>query len=65
LNDLAHQGKSIIMISSELPEILRMSHRVVVMCEGRVTGILNANEATQESIMKYATMRGNVMQVSA
>jgi ribose transport system ATP-binding protein len=57
LNDLAHQGKSVIMISSELPEILRMSHRVVVMCEGRVTGILNAGEATQESIMKYATMR--------
>jgi ribose transport system ATP-binding protein len=49
------------MISSELPEILRMSHRVVVMCEGRVTGILNANEASQESIMKFATMRGNVV----
>lgn len=65
LNDLAHQGKSIIMISSELPEILRMSHRVVVMCEGRVTGILNASEATQENIMKYATMRGSLMQVSA
>jgi ribose transport system ATP-binding protein len=65
LNDLAHQGKSIIMISSELPEVLRMSHRVVVMCEGRVTGILNVNEATQESIMKYATMRSDVMQVSA
>jgi ribose transport system ATP-binding protein len=61
LNDLAHQGRSIIMISSELPEILRMSHRVVVMCEGRVTGILNANEASQESIMKFATMRGNVV----
>ena len=41
LNDLAHQGKSIIMISSELPEILRMSHRIVVMCEGRVTGELD------------------------
>jgi ribose transport system ATP-binding protein len=61
LNDLAHQGKSIIMISSELPEILRMSHRVVVMCEGRVTGILNAGEATQESIMKYATMRSEAV----
>jgi len=61
LNDLAHQGKAIIMISSELPEILRMSHRVVVMCEGRVTGILNANEASQESIMKFATMRSNVV----
>ncbi|MBI5961891.1 MAG: sugar ABC transporter ATP-binding protein [Chloroflexi bacterium] len=61
LNDLAHQGKSIIMISSELPEVLRMSHRVVVMCEGRVTGILNAGEATQETIMKYATMRSEVI----
>jgi ribose transport system ATP-binding protein len=61
LNDLAHQGKSIIMISSELPEILRMSHRVLVMCEGRVTGILNVEEATQESIMKYATMRSEAV----
>ncbi len=57
LNDLASQGKSIIMISSELPEILRMSHRVVVMCEGRVTGELDYTEATQESIMQLATMR--------
>lgn len=57
LNDLASEGKSIIMISSELPEILRMSHRVVVMCEGRVTGNLDYTEATQESIMKFATMR--------
>lgn len=65
LNDLAHQGKAIIMISSELPEILRMSHRVLVMCEGRVTGILNASEATQESIMKFATMRSSVVQPSA
>ena len=61
LNDLASGGKSIIMISSELPEILRMSHRVVVMCEGRITGILDANELTQESIMTYATMRGNMV----
>lgn len=61
LNDLAHQGKSIIMISSELPEILRMSHRVVVMCEGRVTGILDIGEASQESIMKYATMRSEAV----
>jgi ribose transport system ATP-binding protein len=65
LNDLAHQGKAIIMISSELPEILRMSHRVVVMCEGRVTGILEAKDATQESIMKYATMRGELIHAHA
>lgn len=64
LNELARQGKSIIMISSELPEILRMSHRVVVMCEGRITGTLNANEATQESIMKLATQRGGIIKQS-
>ncbi|WP_167096435.1 sugar ABC transporter ATP-binding protein [Amycolatopsis granulosa] len=57
LNELTAQGKSIIMISSELPEILRMSHRVVVMSEGRVTRVLGAAEATQENIMHFATLR--------
>jgi ribose transport system ATP-binding protein len=57
LNDLAQQGKSIIMISSELPEVLRMSHRIVVMSEGRVTGTLEAGEATQERVMHLATLR--------
>lgn len=57
LDDLAAQGKSIIMISSELPEILRMSHRIMVMCEGRITGELTQQEATQEAIMRFATMR--------
>jgi ribose transport system ATP-binding protein len=57
LNDLAEEGKAIVMISSELPEILRMSHRVIVMCEGRITGELTAAEATQEKIMTYATQR--------
>jgi ribose transport system ATP-binding protein len=57
LNDLAREGKSIIMISSELPEILRMSHRVIVMCEGKITGELPIAEATQEKIMTLATAR--------
>jgi ribose transport system ATP-binding protein len=57
VNELARQGKAIIMISSELPEILRMSHRIVVMCEGRITGELSGAEATQEKIMTFATMR--------
>jgi ribose transport system ATP-binding protein len=61
LNDLARQGKSIIMISSELPEILRMSHRVIVMCEGRITGELQAGEASQEKIMSYATQRATTL----
>ena len=54
---LVKQGKSIIMISSEMPELLRMSDRVVVMCEGRVTGELDISEATQEKIMTFATKR--------
>jgi ribose transport system ATP-binding protein len=57
LNNLAEQGKSIIMISSELPEVLRMSHRSVVMSEGRITGELTAAEATQERVMHLATLR--------
>jgi len=64
LNDLAAEGKSIVMISSELPEILRMSHRIVVMCEGRVTGELTAAEATQERIMTYATQRSDTVAVA-
>jgi len=61
LNDLAEQGKAVIMISSELPEIIRMSHRIVVMCEGRITGELTAAEATQEKIMHLATQRESVV----
>ncbi|NMB12682.1 MAG: sugar ABC transporter ATP-binding protein [Firmicutes bacterium] len=60
LNDLAESGKAIIMISSELPEILRMSHRIIVMCEGRITGELTAAEATQERILQYATKRESI-----
>ena len=54
---LAKEGKSIIMISSELPEVLRMSDMVIVMCEGRITGILDIAEANQEVIMQSATKR--------
>ncbi|MFV0351066.1 MAG: sugar ABC transporter ATP-binding protein [Oscillospiraceae bacterium] len=57
MSELAHQGKSIIMISSELQEVLRMSDRIVCMCEGRLTKILDIQEADQQTIMKYATMR--------
>jgi ribose transport system ATP-binding protein len=57
LQDLAAQGKSIIVISSELPEILRLSHRVIVMCEGCITGELDGRTATQEAIMTLATQR--------
>ena len=55
MNKLASEGKSIIMISSEMTEILRMSDRIVVMCEGRKTGEVSIEEATQEVIMNMAT----------
>jgi methyl-galactoside transport system ATP-binding protein len=55
ITDLAQRGKSIIMISSEMPELLGMSDRIMVMCEGRMTGILEGKEATQEKIMTLAT----------
>ena len=57
MNKLVKEGKSIIMISSELTEILRMSDRIVVMCEGKITGELDIKDANQEEIMKLATMR--------
>ncbi len=55
MNKLVEQGMSIIMISSELPEILGMSDRVYVMAEGRITGELSKEEATQEKVMELAT----------
>jgi ribose transport system ATP-binding protein len=57
VNDLAAQGKAIIVISSELPEVLLLSHRILVMCEGRITGDVSALDATQESLMALATRR--------
>ena len=57
MNELVAEGKSIIMVSSEMTEILRMSDRIVIMCEGRKTGELGNEEATQERIMHAATLR--------
>jgi methyl-galactoside transport system ATP-binding protein len=53
--ELARAGKSIIMVSSEMPELIGMSHRVMVLCAGRHTGTLDRAEATQENIMRLAT----------
>ena len=57
INKLVADGIGVIMISSDLPEVLGMSDRIVVMHEGKVTGELLRNEATQEKIMKLATQR--------
>ena len=53
--DLVKQGKSIIMISSEMPELLGMSNRVIGMCNGHITGELEGKDATQEKVMAFAT----------
>ena len=55
MNSLSDQGIGIIMISSELPEVLGMSDRVVVFQNGRITGELDIKDATQEKILEYAT----------
>ena len=56
LEELSAQGKAIIMISSELPEVLRMSHRIAVMAQGHITGFLDNEDADQENIMALATV---------
>ncbi len=53
--EMAKQGKSIIMISSEMSELIGMSDRIMVMCDGRVTGFIEGGEANQENIMSLAT----------
>jgi ABC-type sugar transport system ATPase subunit len=55
LNKLVEGGVTVIMISSELPEVLGMCDRIMVMCEGRVACDLMRDEATKETIMSYAT----------
>lgn len=55
MNELLRQGAGILMISSELPEVLGMADRILVMSQGRIVGELSRTEATQERIMDYAT----------
>ena len=65
ISRLAGEGKAIIMISSELPEVLGMSDRVLVMYEGKVTGIVDRGDATSEVIMQYAHGEAPSKQVQA
>jgi inositol transport system ATP-binding protein len=55
MSELAKQGKALIMVSSELPELIGMCDRIYVMAKGKITGMLHKNEFTQERIMAYAT----------
>lgn len=54
INEVTNSGRSVILISSEMPEVIKMSDRVAVMHEGRITGILEHDELTQEQVIKYA-----------
>jgi putative multiple sugar transport system ATP-binding protein len=56
LNDMAANGKTIIMVTSELPEAIGMADRIYVMNEGRIKGELTRDEATQEKIMHIALL---------
>ncbi len=64
LNELAGEGLGIIMVSSELPEILRMSDRIIVMYQGRITGRFSSEEATAEKVMACAT-RGTAVEANS
>ena len=55
MNDLVAQGKSVVMISSEMGELIGMSDRIMVMCDGRMTGVIDGKDANQENIMALAT----------
>ena len=55
MEQMAREGKTIIMISSEMPELLGMSDRIMVMCEGHVSGILDGKDATDEKVMMLAS----------
>lgn len=59
MRDLVKKGKAIIMVSSEMPELLGMSDKIMIMCEGKLSGILDRDEATQVEVMKYATKFSN------
>ena len=59
MTELVKKGKGVIMISSEMTEVLRMSDRIIIMCEGKVTGCIDISEATQENIMDKATRNIN------
>lgn len=59
MRDLAKEGKGIIMVSSEMPELLGMSDRIMIMCEGRVSGMLDHGEADQVEVMRFATSFSN------
>lgn len=65
MNELKRQGIGVIFVSSEMPEVMGISDRILVMCDGKITGELNTKEATQDQILKYATSFENKLEAKA
>ncbi len=61
IGELARQGKGVIVISSEMPEVMGISDRILVMCDGKLSGELKRNNFNQETIMKYASNHGEII----
>ena len=55
INQLKKEGIGVLFVSSEMPEVMGISDRIIVMCDGRVTGEIMAEDATQDQILKFAT----------
>ena len=55
MNQLKKQGIAVMFVSSEMPEVMGIADRIIVMCDGKITGEVSAKETTQNEIMKYAT----------
>ena len=55
MNQLKKEGIGVLFVSSEMPEVMGISDRIIVMCDGRVTGEIMAEDATQDQILKFAT----------
>ena len=61
MNQLKQRGIAVMFVSSEMPEVMGVADRILVMCDGRITGELNGSEATQEEILRLATSFENKM----
>lgn len=55
IHEMADQGKAVILVSSELPELLGMSDRIYTICEGSITGVIDSKDADQEKLMRLMT----------
>ena len=65
MNDLKKQGIAVMFVSSEMPEVMGIADRLIVMCDGRITGEMSAEEATQSGILTLATQFENKLEAEA